>query len=169
MTTTPELREQARQASSRWLRSSPPEPAWKAKNSAALADEAIDAITGRIADAASDVWQPEVERLRAENERLDAAMADRRYATVYERTAWMHDTGEHKDSEFPYGYCPRCEVEHPEGLVAQLRARAIPAEDAALVAKHLRFTAGLMGRNVETERRRLLAIAEQLTKGSTDA
>lgn len=57
-------------------------------------------------------------KLRAEVERWK----NRSHATVYERTAWRHDIGEHKDSENPYAYCPRCEVEHPNGRVALLRA-----------------------------------------------
>lgn len=46
---------------------------------------------------------------------------DRQWATVYERSAWLHDTGKHADAEFPYAFCPRCEMEHPKGRFAVLR------------------------------------------------
>jgi len=57
--------------------------------------------------------------------------ANRSWATVYERTAWKHDIGEHAGSEHPYAYCPRCEMEHPEGRFAQLTADAASARSEA--------------------------------------
>lgn len=51
-----------------------------------------------------------------------AAYEDRMWATVYERTAWNHDLGRHAGSEHPYEFCPRCEMEHPKGEAARLRA-----------------------------------------------
>lgn len=55
---------------------------------------------------------------------------DRMRATVYERAAWEHDCGRHDGSDFPYLYCPRCEMEHPLGRfsVLALAARAVLAE-----------------------------------------
>lgn len=51
------------------------------------------------------------EALRRADERL--------HATVYERAAWHHDIGEHEGSEHPYQFCPRCEIEHPKGRLAE--------------------------------------------------
>lgn len=48
----------------------------------------------------------------------------RSHATVYERAAWQHDIGQHEGSEFPYSYCPRCEMAHPLGRFAQEQAEA---------------------------------------------
>lgn len=50
----------------------------------------------------------------------ERAIARRFYATTYERTAWHHDTGEHQDSDAPFAFCPRCEMEHPKGRFAVL-------------------------------------------------
>lgn len=44
------------------------------------------------------------------------------HSTVYERAAWQHDIGEHNGSDFPYGFCPRCEMEHPKGRLAEVLA-----------------------------------------------
>lgn len=53
----------------------------------------------------------------------DMMPRDRSQATVHERTAWMHDIGEHDGADYPYAYCHRCEIEHPRGVLAQVRAR----------------------------------------------
>lgn len=107
--------------------------------------EAIDALVAAVRSAA------EVPALReqltvAENDRdnLRARLGEvlarleawerREHATVYERTAWLHDTGHHADSEHPYQYCPRCEMEHPKGRRAELEARL---ETAETVIRHM--------------------------------
>ena len=84
---------------------------------------------------ADDDHETSVARLAGENEEANAefiakARADvpwlldcienRTWATVYERAAWGHDTGQHAGSEHPYSFCPRCEMEHPLGRFAQV-------------------------------------------------
>lgn len=51
--------------------------------------------------------------------RLRKQIEHRQYATVYERAAWHHDIGRHTGS-LPFSFCPRCELEHPQGIVAKL-------------------------------------------------
>jgi hypothetical protein len=77
----------------------------------ALAD-ALDAAEAHVAALTADLAQWKA----------------RGWATTYELTAWKHDIGEHKDSEHPYAYCPRCEIEHPAGRLAQVKAELAAAK-----------------------------------------
>jgi hypothetical protein len=71
----------------------------------------------------------DVPKLMADIERTQSQMSNRSYATVYERAAWQHDIGEHAGSDYPFGFCPRCEMEHPLGRFAQLLAASKKVAD----------------------------------------
>lgn len=58
--------------------------------------------------------------LEREVRRLRNMIENRGYATVYERTAWHHDLGQHDGSANVYAFCPRCEMEHPQGAYSRL-------------------------------------------------
>jgi predicted RNase H-like HicB family nuclease len=53
----------------------------------------------------------------------------RDHATVYERTAWHHDIGQHDGAEHPFAFCPRCEIDHPKGRLAVALQPARPSPD----------------------------------------
>jgi len=100
---------------------------------------ALTAERDRLRDEL-DKWRADIEqygRVKAEHlitlaerDRLREQRDMRLMATTYERTAWLHDTGQHRDAENPVMFCPRCEIEHPNGRLAV----ALAERDTALAS-----------------------------------
>jgi hypothetical protein len=59
---------------------------------------------------------------RCEHELQLRQWENRMWSTVYERAAWHHDIGKHDGTDLPFMFCPRCEMEHPEGRYRQALA-----------------------------------------------